>query len=68
MFGTRIKIMWEEQHVDLPIQYLTCVIVPWSSVKSIYNNFVNESYLFTQISYKVKTYMTMAREPSIYNT
>ena len=30
------------------------------------NNFVNESYIFTQICYIVKTYMTTAREPSIY--
>ena len=29
------------------------------------NNFVNESYLFTQTSYIVKTYTTTAREPSI---
>ena len=32
------------------------------------NNFVNESYLFTQISYIVKTYTTTAQEPSIYTT
>ena len=29
-------------------------------------NIVNASYLFTQISYIVKTYTTTAREPSIY--
>ena len=28
MFYTRIKIMWEEQLVDPPIHYLTCVIAP----------------------------------------
>ena len=27
-FGAKIKIMWEEQLVDSPIHYLTCVIVP----------------------------------------
>ena len=32
------------------------------------NNFVNESYLFTQISYIIKTYTTTAREQSIYVT
>ena len=39
----RIKIMWEEQLVDPPIPYLTCVIVPWSSVK---NKPVNPEALF----------------------
>ena len=31
------------------------------------NNFVNESYLLTQISSIVKTYTTTARETSIYD-
>ena len=25
MFGARIKIMWKEQHVDPPIDYITSV-------------------------------------------
>ena len=34
--------------------------------KTTNKNFVNESYLFTQIRYIVKTFTTTAREPSIY--
>ena len=34
LFGARIEIMWEEQPVDPPIPYLTCVIFQWSSVKN----------------------------------
>ena len=34
--------------------------------KTTNKNFVNESYLFTQISYILKTYTTTAREPSIH--
>ena len=34
MFGSRIKIVWEEQLVEPPIHYLTCLIVPLSSVKN----------------------------------
>ena len=29
MFGSRIKIMWEEQPVDHSIHYFICVIVPY---------------------------------------
>ena len=32
VLGSRIKIMWEEQLVDLSINYITSVIVPNSLV------------------------------------
>ena len=63
MFGTRNKIMWEEQLVDPPIYYLTCVIVPRSLVlnKKIFNKI---SKIISKFHYTYAQFVLLTRSTS----